>query len=293
MQVFARVSELGSFTKAAEDLLIPKARVSELVKELEDSLGVQLLYRTTRRVSLSKDGEVFYPRCKKLLDELTDIEDSFKSENSASGVLRINMSVGLAKNIIIPALPDFFEKYPDIHIELGCDDRKVDLIKEGLDCVIRSAKLNDSSFVARLLGHSYVGNFVSPEYIKKYGEPKKIKDLTQHFLINNSLDESGKSPEFEYSEKGKYHTLIMPSKITVNNVAAYEQACLSGLGIAQIPIIGARKSLEKGLLIEVLKKYAAEPMPMYLVYPRRENINRRVRIFSEWVQALLSDKLEK
>lgn len=290
MQIFIRVAELNSFTKAAESLGLPKASVSSHVQQLESLVGTRLLHRTTRSVQLTQDGLAFYERSKDLLVDVEDVESMF-TENSQglSGRLRIDLPVRLAQDLIIPNLPKFFEKYPKIEIELSSTDRKVDLIQEGFDCVVRIGTLADSGLIARSLGEMKLINCAGPAYLAKYGRPKSLEDLTNHMLVHYTNTLGGKPFGFEYFEDGKYKTVKMKGVMTVNSTESYFAACLAGLGIIQAPEIGVRSDIKKGNLIEILPKLKSEPMPVSLIYPNRRNLSRRAKAFMDWLDVLVRE----
>jgi DNA-binding transcriptional LysR family regulator len=288
MRVFVRVCEVESFTGAAESLNMPKASISQYVQKLEASLDTRLLHRTTRKVTITQDGMTFYDRCKDLLADVDEVENMFnRNETNVSGRIRVDMPTNLAKNYVIKRLPEFLEKYPNIEVELSSTDRKVDLIKEGFDCVIRIGNLSDSGLIAKKVTEFSILNCVSPSYIKKFGTPKKLDDLAKHFEVHYSSTLGAKPDGFEYFDGEKYATIKMKGLITVNNSDAYMAACLAGLGIIQVPTLGARPLIKEGLLVEVLPKLKAEPMPVSVVYPHRRNLSRRVRIFIEWVDSII------
>ena len=185
MEVFIQVVDCGSFTKAAEMLNLPKATVSTLVQTLESTLSVKLLHRTTRQVMITSDGAAYYERCVQILSDVRDAEESLSRHRmSPSGRLRVDTPSGLATEILIPALPAFFERYPDITMELGSTDRPVDLVEEGVDCAVRGGELIDPNLIARRVG---VINFVtaaSPDYIARHGMPQHPRDLERHRCVN-------------------------------------------------------------------------------------------------------------
>lgn len=290
MQIFIRVAELNSFTKAADSLGLPKASVSSYVQQLESLVGTRLLHRTTRSVKLTQDGLAFYERSRDLLSDVEDAESMF-TENSQgmSGRLRIDLPVRIAQNVVIPNLPKFFEKYPKIELELSSTDRRVDLIQEGFDCVVRVGTLADSGLIARPLGAMRMINCVSPGYITKYGKPKNLEDLSNHLMVHYTSTLGSRPYGFEYFEDGKYKTLKMKSVMTVNSTESYQGACLAGLGIIQVPELGIRSDILEGKLIEILPKLKSESMPVSLIYPHRRNLSRRAKTFMDWLEVLLKD----
>jgi DNA-binding transcriptional LysR family regulator len=290
---FVRVAELGSFTKAADALDLPKASISLAVQQLENKLGTQLLHRTTRKVQLTPDGQIFYDRGKDILTEMDELESLFQSgDANISGHIRVDMSFPMARNVVIPALPEFLCRYPNLQIDLSSTDHRVDLISEGFDCVIRTGKLTDSGLIVRHLGEMTQTNFASPSYLDQYGEPKHPEELHKHWLIHYAVNSSAKSDAFEYWDGNMLQRISMRSKVSVNNVDAYRAVCVAGLGITQAPKLGARHLLENGILVEILKDYRAPAMPVSLLYPHRRNLSKRMRIFMDWLSELIKMQLD-
>ena len=293
MQAFVRVAELASFTKAADSLGLPKASISIAIRQLENQLGAQLLHRTTRRVQPTQDGQSFYARCKELLGDLDELQSMFQHDKqSLRGRLRVDMPISIANRTVIPRLPDFLRDHPQMEIELSSTDRKVDLIAEGFDCVLRVGTLGDSSLVARTLGSLRIVNCVSPAYLREHGTPRTLDDLPRHWLVHYANTLGSRPLGFEYRDGVAYRHIAMRGVITVNNTEAYEAACLAGLGIIQAPEAGVRPLLESGAMIEVMPDHRAEAMPMSFVYARRHNLPRRTQVFMAWVGALLAPSLE-
>jgi len=293
MQIFVRVAELASFTKAADNLGLPKASISTSVQQLESLLGTRLLHRTTRRVQLTLDGQIFYERSKDLLADMDDLEGLFQQgASNLTGRLRVDMPSGVAKNRVIPQLPQFLAQHPQLQIDISSTDRRVDVVREGFDCVVRVGKLSDSSLIARPLGVLELLNCASPSYIARFGLPHTLADLSQHQLIHYTTTLGSKSSGFEYTENGDVKHVAMHGNISVNNSDAYSAACLAGFGIAQIPRIGAQDALAQGKLVEILPAYRAEPMPVSLLYPNRRNLSRRVQVFMDWISELLIDYVD-
>jgi DNA-binding transcriptional LysR family regulator len=285
MKVFTQVAELASFTRAAENLGIPKASVSSAIQQLETQLGTRLLHRTTRRVRLTPDGEIYFERCKDVLADVDELELMFAGGTvGMSGRIRVDMPLAIARNLIIPRLPEFLKMYPGIEVELSSTDRYVDLVREGFDCVIRVGTLSDSGLVARQVGQFTMVNCVSRAYAKQFGRPQKLNDLAKHRVIHYTSVLGTKPYGFEYFDGEKTHNIKMPVAITVNNSDAYLASCLAGLGIIQAPQVRMKQYIKRGELVEVLPKYRAEPLPIALVYPHRRNLGRRVRAFMEWVE---------
>lgn len=291
LRSFLRVAELGSFTAAAEQLGLPKASVSLAVQRLEAEVGVQLLHRTTRRVRLTADGAQFQQRARDLLDDMEDLQGMFRRDTQLKGRLRVDMSSGLARQLVIPRLPGFLERHPGLEIELSGTDRRVDLVREGFDCVVRVGPLDDNTLVARPLGVMHIVNCASPAYLATHGVPRSLEDLSRHALVHYVGTLGQRSPGFEYHDGQAYRSVPMRGAITVNSGEAYSAAALAGLGIIQVPRLGARVALAAGTLVEILPECVAEPMPVTLLYAQRRHLPRRVAAFMDWLAALVTPAL--
>lgn len=289
---FVRVAELASFTQAAGQLGLPKASVSNAVQQLENQLGTQLLHRTTRRVQLTPDGQLFYERGKQLLGEVDELTSLFQGDDaSITGMVRVDMSHPMARNLVIPALPEFLSRYPNIQVELSSTDRRVDLIAEGYDCVVRTGELSDSGLVVRRLGEMPQKNFASPGYIATHGEPYTLDQLEQHWLIHYHVNSAERFDAFEYWDGRVCRKIPMKSRVAVNNTDAYRAACVAGLGIIQAPALGARDLIDAGKLVEILHDFPAPSIPVSLLYPHKRNLSKRVRIFMDWLSEVLGREL--
>jgi DNA-binding transcriptional LysR family regulator len=293
MHIFVRVAELSSFTRAAEAMGLQKASASMAIRQLEDQIGTRLLHRTTRKVQLTQDGRAFYERCKDLLAQVDDLQSMFQSRSqSLRGRLRVDMPSGIAQDHVIPKLRGFLREHPVLEIELSSTDRKVDVIREGFDCVLRIGAVEDPSLIARSLGRFRLLNCVSPAYIEERGVPRTLDDLKSHLLVHYVITLGGKSPGFEYFDGTKYRTVAMNGPLTVSSADAYQASCLAGLGIIQAPAVGLQPLIERGELVEVLPDLRAEPMPVAFVYAHRRNVSRRVQVFMAWVGEILAPYLE-
>ncbi|BBR18795.1 TPA: LysR family transcriptional regulator [Kluyvera ascorbata] len=293
MQLFIRVAELESFSRAAETLGLPKGSVSRQIQALENHLGSRLLHRTTRRVLLTQDGMVYFERAKDLLSNLEELDSLFQTDpSSVSGRLRVDMPVAIARNVVIPRLPDFLQHYPGIELELSSSDRLVDVIREGFDCVVRVGALKDSGLIARPLGKLTVINCASPSYLARFGYPESLEDLSSHALVHYAVNLGVRPQGFEVARDNGSQWVKTGGVLTVNSTETYHAACLAGLGIIQVPRVGVREALHGGKLIEILPQYRAEPMPVSLLYPHRRNLSRRVHLLMEWLTEVLRDYVD-
>ncbi|MBF8758156.1 LysR family transcriptional regulator [Pseudomonas guariconensis] len=293
LRTFVRVSELSSFTLAGDSLGLPRSTVSEQVRTLEHLLGTRLFNRTTRRVQATQDGMLLYERSKNLLSGMEEIESLFRNDEAdLSGRLRIDLPTMMARQVIIPALPGFLDRYPRLEVEISCTDRRVDLLREGFDCVLRIGALNDLDVVARPVGQLSMRNCVSPAYLARYGEPRSLEDLAAHRLIHYVGTLGARSPGFEYERNGQVHLQTMAGVVTVNNAEAYSAACLAGLGLIQVPAVGVADHLQRGALVSVLEGFQAQAMPVSLLYARQRHVPRRVQAFMNWLAQLLTSQVD-
>jgi DNA-binding transcriptional LysR family regulator len=291
LSIFARVAEMESFTAAARSLGIPKATASNAVQQLEARLSTRLLHRTTRRVSLTHDGSAFYERCKDLIADADEIEAMFqKSGETLAGRIRVDLSTRMARFTVIPALPTFLAAHPALELELGSTDRAVDLVREGYDCVVRGGALAESGLVVRRVGELVLVNCASPGYLRAHGRPRGLRDLERHFLVHYVSTLGGKPDGWEYEEHGEWKELPMRGQVTVNNAEAYVAAAIAGLGLIQTPRSSLEEELRTGQLVEVLPRLRARPMPISILYPHRRQLSRRVRVFMDWLEALLKER---
>ncbi|MCT9124198.1 LysR family transcriptional regulator [Cupriavidus gilardii] len=293
LRIVLRVAELGGFARAADSLALSKAAVSIAVQRLEASLGTQLFHRTTRRVQLTADGQAFYERARDLLDDMDELHGMFQRDGGAlKGRLRVDMPAGMASRFVIPRLPEFLDRYPELSIEISGTDRRVDVVREGFDCVVRVGTLDDSSLVARPLGAIRLINCASPDYLRRHGTPRSIEDLRDHRLVHYAGTLGQRPVGFEYPDGGGHAALPMAGSVTVNNGAAYEAAAMAGLGIIQVPAMAMQSRLAAGELVEVLPDCPPPPMPVTLLYAQRRNLPRRVRVFMDWIAQVLEPQLE-
>ncbi|MGY6240634.1 LysR family transcriptional regulator [Burkholderia ambifaria] len=292
MRIFARVAHLGSFTKAAEQLQLPRPTVSNAVQYLEKHLRVRLLQRTTRRVALTAEGATYYERCTRLLADLDDAETLFDDAGAAPrGAIRVDLPERFAQNKVIPALQDFHARYPDLRVVLSTTDRFVDLVADGIDCAVRVGVLSDTSLVARRIGELSQINCASPAYLARYGTPRSPDDLPDHVAVGYFSSRTGRELDWEYADMdtGALQNVKMRSVVAVNSSQAYLACCLAGLGLIQAPREGLAPLLEDGSLVEVLPEWHAEPLPVSVVFPNSRHLAPRVRIFVDWLAETLGD----
>ncbi|MGF6262016.1 DNA-binding transcriptional LysR family regulator [Paraburkholderia youngii] len=285
MRVFVRIAERQSFTRAADDLQIPRATVTNLMKRLEQRLGARLLERTTRTVRLTPDGDAHYQRCVRLIADMEEAEGAF-SNVAPKGLLRVNVQGTLARHFVVPALPAFLARFPDIELMIGEDDRLVDLVREGIDCVLRAGVLQDSSMVGRRVAQLQQVTVASPSYLATYGEPADPGALSTHRAVNYVSSATGKPLPLEFRVDGRDTALVLPSAVSVSGAELYAGAAIAGLGIVQVPRYRVADELAAGRLRVILADYPPPPMPVSVLYPQNRQLSSRVRVFAQWLREI-------
>jgi LysR family transcriptional regulator, regulator for bpeEF and oprC len=290
MQVFVRVVETGGMTRAADSLRIPKATATTLIQQLEAELGVKLLNRTTRSVNVTTDGAAYYPRCVAILAQIRETEESLAQHHaSPQGRLRVEVPTLMARLVIVPALPAFFARYPDIDLHLGCSERRSDLIEEGIDCAVWSGELEDSTLIARRVGQLYFGTCASPAYLAAHGEPHHPDDLSAHRCINHFSPRTGKTFDWVFVKNDVRIQTSLRGHIALDDENSYVTAAEAGLGIAQIPAFVLKEAMERGSLELLLGDWFPDPAPLNVVYPENRHLSSKIRAFVDWVAELFSE----
>ncbi|CAH0174678.1 LysR family transcriptional regulator [Pseudomonas mediterranea] len=282
MKVFVRIYERSSFTLAADDLNLPRATLTHTLNQFEAWLGVRLLERSTRKVRPTLDGEAYYPRCVQLLAELEEAELAFRSV-APKGRLRVDLHGTLARHFVIPALPQFMARYPDIELSISEADRFVDLISEGIDCVLRAGTLGDSSLIGRRVATLRQITCASPAYLRQYGEPKNLDDLSRHRAVNYVSRTTAKQYPFEFMVEGELKEVAIEGALSVFGAEIYAASAIAGLGLIQCPHYRMETQIQQGLVQEILIDTPPPPMPISVLYPHNRHLSPRVRVFVDWV----------
>jgi DNA-binding transcriptional LysR family regulator len=290
MQTFVRVVEAGTFTKAAESMNLPKPTVTRLIQTLETELQTKLLHRTTRRVSVTPDGAAYYDRATRLLSELDELESSMShAKATPRGRLRVDVPASLGMSVIIPALPDFHARYPDIQLDLGVSDRPVDMIGENVDCVVRGGELSDTSLVARRIGDVYLVMCATPDYLQRHGVPKHPLDLEEnHTLVRYRMPLSGQLKPMSLSNGQETHEVQGRHVISLNDANAYVTAGLAGLGVMQALTFLVQNHISSGALEPFMLDWCSGPVPVYIVYPPNRHLSNKLRVFVDWIVELFA-----
>lgn len=286
MRAFVRIVERRSFTRASEDLGLPRATVTDAIKALEQRLGVRLLNRTTRLVAPTLEGEAFYGRCLRLIADMDDAEAAFR-DVPPRGPLRIEVHGTLGRHLLFPHLPDFLQRYPDIELDVSEGDRYVDLLREGVDAAIRVGTLADSDLAARRLTLLREVTVASPDYVQARGLPEGIDSLKDGYeMIGYRSSATGQLIPLEFQQDGQVRYVPLPARVLVSGADAFLGAALAGLGIIQAPRYRMDPYIARGELVELLPQMPPTPSPLNLVYPRNRTPSPRLRVFIDWVAAL-------
>jgi len=292
MTAFVRVVEAGSFTKAAATLHMSRTSVTQLIQQLEARLRVRLLNRTTRRVGVTADGAVYYERAVRLLAELDELETGLPGAATVPrGQLRVDVPAPLATLILVPALPSFYALYPDIELDLGASDRKVDLIGENVDCVVRGGVLTDQSLMARRVADLRLGVYAAPDYLARTGTPTHPNDLAepQHRIVAFRWGRSGGGPPYAMRRGDETAQVAGRHALRTDDGNAYLAAGLAGLGALWLPEYMACGHVATGALVPLFDDWQVEPMPLYVAYPPNRHVSRKVRVFIDWIVGLLGE----
>ena len=291
MRIFTRIVELESFSKAAEDLQMPAATATYTIKQLEARLGVRLLQRTTRHVSTTLDGQAYYQRCVRILADVEETEAGFGNSGVAPrGKLRVDLQGTVAQHYVLPRLKEFFARYPDLELEIGTGDRLVDLVRDGVDCVLRVGELRDSSMVGRRVASLRQVTCASAAYLDKQGTPATLDDLTTqgHRAVNFFSPTSGKPFPFDFIVDGVERSISLPGSVSVSSAEAYAACCANDLGLVQLPRYHVARQLDSGVFREVLGTWRPKPMQVSVLYPHARQLSPRVRVFVDWISDVMS-----
>jgi len=291
LNIFIQVVEQGSFTKAADILQIHRPTVSKAIQQIEDDLGVKLIHRTTRKLSITAEGDEFYHHARHVLAEVNDMMASFSPTLPPRGRLRLDVPLALAHAILIPNLKDFQAQHPGIEVVLVSSDKKTDLITEGVDCLVRLGALQNSSFISRRIGDIRMVTCAAPSYLQQHGRPETLADLKQHQAVNFFSDHSRDVMEWKFIEDGSVVSLRPTSSVLVDNSDILLSCGLAGLGIIQATCDALAPHIASGALEEVLTQYPSVSKPVSVMYPDRRYLSPKVRVFIDWFSDVLAMQL--
>jgi DNA-binding transcriptional LysR family regulator len=287
MRLFTRIVERRSFVAAAADLRVPRSSATEAIKQLEARLRVRLLQRTTRMVSPTLDGEAYYERCVRILAEIDEAENAF-SDALPSGLLRIDVHGGMARRLLLPHLPSFLERYPDLRLHIGEGDRWVDMVREGVDCVVRVGEPTDSGMIVRRLGEIREATAASADYLARHGFPRTPDDLDGHVMIGFLSSRTGDVLPLEFTVDGKPREITLPARITVTGADTSAALACLGFGIIQAPRYRLDADFASGALVELLPDYPPTKTSISVLYPHSRQLSPRVRAFVDWLVEIVT-----
>lgn len=282
MRLFVRIVERGSFAEAARDLRVPRPTATHAIQRLEADLGVRLLERTTRTVRPTLDGALYHGRCVRLLADLDEVESVFRAAEPR-GPLRVDMQGTIARFFVLPALPAFLARHPGIALTLSEGDRMVDLITEGVDCVLRAGDLSDSSLIGRRIAVFEQLTLASPAYLERHGVPATPDDLQGHRMVAYTASATGQPYPLEFAIGGGVRESPLPYDIVVRGAEIYTAAGVAGLGLIQVPRYRVEQRIAAGQLVPVLQAFPPPPMPVSVLYPQSRHLSSRLRVFVDWL----------
>lgn len=291
MRLYVRIVERRSFTLAAQDTGVPRSTATQVIKQMEERLGVRLLQRTTRTVKPTLDGEVYYRRCLAILHDVEDADGAFKGVRP-KGMLRVDVQGTLARHFLMPGLPSFFAQYPDIELTMSESDRWVDIVQEGVDCVLRYGNLADSDMVARRVALLDRVTCATPGYLDRLGVPKDPDSLANHRMVGIRLLSTGTLVPFEFTTGTSTRSVILPSLLSVTGPESFLAGVRLGLGLAQVPRFHIEDDLRNGKLIAVLADWPPPPAPVSLLYARSRQVSPRVRVFLDWAVREFANRMQ-
>ncbi len=281
MRLFVRIVERRSFTQAAHDMDVPRSTCTKVIHDLEERLGARLLQRTTRVVRPTLDGEAYYLRCLGILDDIEDADGVFRNA-TPKGVLRVEVQGTIARHFLLPALPAFFERYPDIELAISESERWVDLVQEGVDCALRYGQLRDSELVARQVGMLERLTVATPDYLACYGTPTSIDELDGHRVVGLRSISTGHITPMEFGQGNQSRTVSLPCILSMTGTESYLAGIRLGLGMAQVPRFHIEDELRSGALVPLLADTPPPSAPVSLLYSRTRQLSPRVRVFLDW-----------
>ncbi|MFA6117319.1 MAG: LysR substrate-binding domain-containing protein [Sphingomonas sp.] len=282
MRLFTRVVDRRSFTQAAHDLDVPRSTATQVIQQLEERLGVRLLQRTTRTVRPTLDGEAYYRRCLAILDDVEDAEGAF-SGAVPRGMLRVEVQGTIARHFLMPRLPAFFARYPEIELAMSESDRWVDVVREGVDCVLRYGALPDSDLVSRTVTMLPRITVAAPDYLDRFGRPETPEDLAGHHAVGLRSVTTGALAPFEFLRGDGVTRIDLPAPLSVTGTESFHDGVCHGLGLAQMPVFHIERDLAAGRLERVLADYPLPAGPVSILYPRNRQLSPRVRVFIDWI----------
>ncbi|MFM0162296.1 LysR family transcriptional regulator [Paraburkholderia sediminicola] len=284
MNAFVRVVEAGTFVKAADTLDLPKATVTRLIQNLEADLQVRLLHRTTRSVTVTPEGAIYYERVVRLLADLADIESTTThAQRKPSGGIHVDVPTAIGTLVLVPALADFYRAYPDIGIDLDLGNRRTDLMTEGIDCAIRAGEVDEQFLVARQIGSFSFTTCATPAFLDAHGTPASPDQLRDLPTVGMTPSRGGRALSFQFSHNDQTGDLALNHRLVVDDTNAYLAAGLASLGIIQAPTYSVRDAIAAGTLAPLLEEWQPQATPVHVIYAPNRYLSAKVRVFIDWI----------
>lgn len=283
LRMFVRIAEAGTFGKAADQLSLPRSTASKLIQDLEQHLGVKLIQRTTRSITVTPEGAQYYERARRLIIDLEEMDAAARQTRARpGGRLRVDIGSILANQILLPALPQFQAAYPDIELRLGVSDRPTDLVSEGIDCVVRGGPLADTTLIGRKLCDMEFITCCHASYLAQYGRPAHPRDLEAHRIIGYFSSLSGKVFPLRFQRGDETLEIDAAAAVAVNESTAHLTALAAGLGIGQTFAWFVREAVARGDMVQLLPDWQPPRHPLHVLYPPNRHLNSKVRVFVDW-----------
>ena len=290
LTIFVQVAQVLSFSEAARQMGMSPSGVSRAVQRLEERLGTRLLQRTTRSLSLTPDGTVYFERGLQILGDLEEVElELTQTQSQPKGLLRLDLSTALGRIHIAPALPKFVADYPDLQVKVSLSDRLIDLNEEGVDVSVRVGSSPESRLIAYPLGQAPFVVCAAPTYLARHGYPQTLEDLAEHNCINFIYPQSGRPFEWVFQRQGEIVEQAVSGNLAFDSTEAVLESAIAGAGIIQVHEYIAGKAIQQGQLQPLLEDYKAEGKPITVVYPQKRHLSAKVRVFIEFMKGLVAD----
>ncbi len=292
LRLVIKIADTGSMAAAARHLGLSRSGASQRLQALEQALGATLFQRTTRAITLTPDGHHLLERARRLVADADDLATVFVEDARLRGRVRVDVPIPTARNLVLPRLPEFLALHPELQVELSTSDRRIDLVREGCDCVLRIGGLGDGSLTAMRLGHLAMITCASPTYLERHGVPRDLDTLPDHFVVHYTQTLGEGAPSLEVMVGEQIVDCPMRHWVAVNGIDAYRAAGQAGLGLIQVPRYSIEPDLAAGILVEVLAEHPPPPMAVSIVHPYGRNAPRRVRAVMRWLASLMAPHLE-
>ena len=293
MRLFVRISQLGSFTQAAASLRISSATATERIRRLESELKTKLLNRSTRKVTLTEEGERYFKTCQSVLDELEEVEQAIGEANQLRrGNVTMSVNVGVFRAMLLPRIASFAGDHPELRLQIMISDQRADFVRDNVDFAVRIGGLEDQDLIVRSLGTPTRVTVASPKYIRRFGMPRSPEEIRQHRTVEFLLPQAGKTLPWEFGARGKKSELDFGGPIALNDAEGRVQLAESGFGVAQTVCFLAADGIARGRLVRLLRDWETPAPAISILYLRNRYLPVRVRLVMDFVASLIAERLK-